>query len=378
VPLNLLERYAAATWTPPFSASIPADLDEYLALADIKAIARRRLGREMHLRLYGQNALQRDHLSAESGRILWIHKGTPHVGDSLMDLAARQLLGESGLKVDLLTDTHLLPLYQADEIFEHVVDRSENLPCRSDFILLHSASSRCLVTKLRHYRRVPFAHMHGFYTGPEFNRTLFGFHRLATLLGLNESADQLNARARSVMWASDTDRQAIRRAKIPSGAMAIALGGVRDWRTYQRWSEVLDEIRNLGFSLPPIILVGAENGLAARDRLMVRHQDMGLVDRVAMHTLPEVFTLFEQCALVLAADGGLMHVAQSAGTPVLGLFARPIRPALRVTAACLTRALQAGECVDEISPHEIALQVRSAFLGGELSNGSWQQGVVDI
>ena len=41
-------------------------------------------------------------------------------------------------------------------------------------ILLHSASSRGTRDKFRFFRDVPFVHLHGVYTGPEFNRTLFG------------------------------------------------------------------------------------------------------------------------------------------------------------------------------------------------------------
>ena len=102
------------------------------------------------------------------------------------------------------------------------------------------------------------------------------------------------------------------------------------------------------------MLVGAANGLEMRDRLVAALPGVRFVDRVDRHSLPEVHALLQRCALVLAADGGLLHVAQSADVPVLGLFAGIIDPAFRVTAANRTRWLHGPERVDDIDPDRVA------------------------
>ena len=350
-----VRRYAAATWTPPFEADLPSDLASFLAGVSPWRAARRRLMRELSLVLHGQRALQRLRIDPGVRRVLWIHQGTPQVGDSLMDLAARQLLADRFERLDLLTDAHLLPLYQADHLFTAVAARPQDLPGGYDLILLHSASSRGTRDKFRFFRDVPFVHLHGVYTGPEFNRTLFGFHRVAALLAQAPAEAEIRARARTVMWHSAQDEAAIEAADLPAGPLlAVAVGGVRDWRTCSRWGEVLERLARRPQGCPPVVLVGAANGLEMRDRLVAALPGVRFVDRVDRHSLPEVHALLQRCALVLAADGGLLHVAQSADVPVLGLFAGIIDPAFRVTAANRTRWLHGPERVDDIDPDRVA------------------------
>lgn len=354
-----LERYAAATWTPPFAQPLPSNAEAYAARASRWKVARRRAMRELNLALHGQSGLQRTHIDpARHRRLLWIHQGTPQVGDSLMDLAARVLLAGRVERIDLLTEPHLLGLYRSDRVFAHAVSSAADLPGDHDLVLLHSISSRSVKDKLAHFRRLPFAHVQGCYTGPEFNRTLFGFHRFAQLLGL--PAGGLDAIARPTMTASPEEHAAIDRLRIPPGAIAVALGGVRDWRTFSRWVEVLRGLRSTGFA-SPIVLVGADNGLAMRDQVVAAGIGLPLIDRVAQHSLGEVQALIGCCALALCADGGLLHVAHTTDTPVVALFAGEILPAFRVTAANRTTSLHAPARVDDIAPDAVVQAVSAAL-----------------
>jgi hypothetical protein len=349
---SMLARYAGATWTPPFPQALPSNAAAYAARTSPWKAARRRALRELNLALHGQGPLLHQHIDpALHRRILWIHQGTPQVGDSLMDLAARVLLQGRVARLDLLTDAHLLPLYRSDAVFSNVASSARELPADGyDLVMLHSMSSRSVRDKLRHFRRVPFVHVQGVYTGPEFNRTLFGFYRLAQLMGLPGAA--LEAMARPTMQPSHAAHAAIAALAIPPGAIAVALGGMRDWRTYTRWTDVLRGLAATG-RVPHVVLIGADNGLAMRDAIVAAEIGLPLIDRVGRHSLGEVQELIGRCALALCADGGLLHVAHTTDTPVVALFAGEILPALRVTSANRTTCLHGPVQVDDIDPEAV-------------------------
>jgi heptosyltransferase-2 len=347
-----LARYAGATWTPPFPQVLPSNAQAFAAAASPWKAARRRALRELNLAWHGQGRLLQQRLdTARHRRVLWIHQGTPQVGDSLMDLAARVLLKDRVGRLDLLTDAHLLPLYRSDAVFSNVASSARELPDDGyDLVLLHSMASRSVRDKLRHFRHVPFVHVQGCYTGPEFNRTLFGFYRLAQLMGLPGAV--LEAVARPTMRPSESEHIAVAALAIPPGAIAVALGGVRDWRTYTRWIEVLRGLAATG-RVPHIVLIGADNGLAMRDAIVAAEIGLPLIDRVGRHSLGEVQALIDRCALALCADGGLLHVAHTTGTPVVALFAGEILPAYRVTSANRTTSLHGPRQVDDIDPEAV-------------------------
>ena len=356
---GLLTRYASDTWTPPFSQALPSNAPAYAQRASWWPVVRRRALREMNLALHGQGRLLRDRIDlSRHRRILWIHQGTPQVGDSLMDLAARVLLKGRVERLDLLTDAHLLGLYRSDDVFSQVAASPADLPAEPDLVLLHSMSSRSVKDKLSRYRHLPFVHIQGCYTGPEFNRTLFGFYRLAQLMGL--PGDALEAVARPTMRASADEEAAVAQLRLPPGAIAIALGGVRDWRTYSHWIAVLRGLRATGFA-GPVVLLGADNGLAMRDQIVAADVGLPLVDRVARHSLGEVQALIGRCALAVCADGGLLHVAHTTGTPVVALFAGDIQPAFRVTSANRTTSLHGASRVDDIAPQAVLAAVSAAL-----------------
>jgi hypothetical protein len=353
-----LRRLSEETWTPPFPQPLPSDAARYAAATPMRRILWRRLRRTAWLALTGQRRLERARIEPADRRILWIHAGMPQVGDSLMDLACRGLL--RGRTVDLLIDPHLVPLYAHDDVFARTYsDGAEAAGNAYDLVILLGVSSYSLGAKLRHFRRLPWVSLHRFYTGPEFHRTLFGFYRLDQLLGGRAAAAAIEPIACPHMVVAAEAVRAVDALALPPRFIAIAVGGVRGWRTYGRWPEVVAALREAGVA-EPVVLLGAANGIADRDRILARGS-AGLMDRVDRHPLPEVYEILRRAALVLCADGGLLHVANAAKTPSVSLFAERIDPGYRLTAANRSIAFYDPRAVSDIAPLHIAEAVVRAL-----------------
>ena len=354
-----LRRYAAEAWTPPFPQPLPSDAARYAAAAPLGRIAWRRLRRVAWLALRGQAALERHRIEPEHRRILWIHEGMPQVGDSLMDLACRSLL--RGREITLLTDRHLCTLYESDDVISRVTaDAAEAEHGVYDLAIVLGASSHNLRAKLAHFRSLPFVSLQRDYTGPEFNRTLFGFYRLDQLLGGRADEAQVQAIARPYMVATPEAVAVIDALALPERFVAISLGGVRGWRTYARWPEVVAALRSAGVE-EPLLLLGSGNACDQRDAVVAGANGSELIDRVDRHTLPEVHEILRRSVLAVVADGGLLHVAHAAATPTVSLFAERIDPSYRLTAANRSFALYHPREVSAIAPEEIASAVAQAL-----------------
>ncbi len=363
-------RYAEETWQPPFPQHLPSTSEQYAQHTSAWSAARRRAMRSLNLRVHGQTPHLRTRIDpAVHRRVLWIHHGTPQVGDSLTDLAARELLKGRVERLDLLTDAHLLQLYRSDEVFAQVASTPAELPGPYDLILLHSASSRSVKDKLAHYRDVPFVHVHGFFTGPEFNRTLYGYYRITQLLGLDISAQEIERMACPSMRASAAEETAVDGLNLPPGAIVMAIGGVRDWCTYLQWPEVLRGLHEAGVTRP-VVLIGSDNGLAMRDQIVAANTGMTLIDRVAKHTLGEVQALMRRGDLVVCADGGLLHLAHTAHVPVVTLFAGISEPRFRLTSANPTLWCYGANWVNDVPAGELVARIIEALASGGRSPGT--------
>ncbi len=356
-----LRRFAAPTHTPPFAQPIASNVAHYLAVTPLRTMAWRRIRRWLWLAVNRQLGLERTGIAAEHKRILWIHSGMPQVGDSLMDLACRELLRGRGLRIDLLIDAHLAPLYADDEVFAHAgSDAQEAARTDYDLVIVLGASSHNLRPKLSHFRRVPYVNLHRWYTGPEFQRTLFGYFRLDQLLGGHTDPAWILARARPHMTVANSTRATVAAIGLPPRFVVLAVGGVRGFRTYGHWPAVVDALREAGVDTP-IVLVGADNGRAARDAIVAGRDDMNLIDRLGRHALPEVFEILRCSAVAVCADGGLLHVAHAAGTPTVSLFAERIQPEYRLTPANRSLAFYSAVEVSEIAPAVIAGAIARAL-----------------
>lgn len=354
-------RYAQETWQPPFPQALPSSVDDYTKRLSVWAVARRRASRSLNFLFHGQGPLERERIDPSvHRRVLWIHHGMPQVGDSLTDLAARELLRGKVERLDLLTNPHLLQLYRSDQVFTNIGSTAAELPGPYDLVLLHSASSYSVKEKFAHYRRVPFAHIYGYYTGPEHNRTLFGYCRMVQLLGLPLSEDEIQRMACPSMWASAEEEDKVERLQIPRDAIVMAIGGVRDWCTYLQWPQVLQGLRAQGVDRP-VVLVGSDNGKAMRDQIMAANPGLTIIDRIAQHSLGEVHAIMRRGALVVCSDGGLLHVAHTARVPVVTLFAGISEPRFRLTAANRTTWLYGANWVNDVPAADLVTRILEAI-----------------
>jgi len=342
--MTLLTRIARRTWTPPFDQHLATNVDEYVQRCDHTAVAWRYLRRKISLFLTGQSAREMAIPLPRGLRILWIYKGTPQIGDAMMDLACRVLLRGHVQQVDLYTDAHLATLFKDDDVFGQTFSSAKDIDlAQYDCAIVHSYSSHCMKDKIRHFKKLPFVPFYGFYTGPELNRTQFGFFRMAQLIGQNLNAD---AKMTPHLQIQEAHRAALAAYQLPEHYICLVIGGVREDRTYAHWDQVIAQWRQSQPDLP-VVLVGSENGLAMRDRIVAQNLPhiIDLTTRISLH---EIAALFEKSQLNICADGGLMHIAAATDAPMLALLAHYIRPDLRFCQQQRATVLYSTATVSEI------------------------------
>lgn len=354
---------------PPVAESIPLDLQPIANKSDLSLLWRR-FRPALHLRLSGQHRLEMDQFDSNVHSVLWIYKGTPQIGDALMDLASRILLKRRGIRVDLLSDPFTRDLFGADEVFSRVFTGDETIDAgKYDAVVLNTFKARSIRSKLRSCSHLPYATMLGYFSGPEFNRTLFGFHRMNQILGTPFSPQEIGAIARPYLYSSQHDRQVISEAlAIPEGAVGIAVGGASPERTYAHWNRVVDELAASGVSgtsgtsgaCKAIVLFGSANGKPVRDEIVrgTQHGGIEIIDCVDRYTIVQTMELMRRCKLVVSADGGLLHVAHAAGVPTVSLFHAVLDPALRITPATRSTALRSSGDISAIPHSTIAAAIR--------------------
>lgn len=359
----MLSRWTHDAIAPPFAQDVALDIGP-VAHKSRLSLLWRKLRPALALRWHRQAALQQPAIGKAIRRVLWIYKGSPQVGDSLMDLSSRVLLRDAGIAVDLYTDPHLHRLYESDDVFACVCSDPATLAGESwDLVILDSFKWRCIEAKVAHWSALPFVTMRGHFVGPEFNRTLFSFFRMQQLLGIERTEDATRRMAVPCMAATGIDRERAARLQIPSGALAFAIGGASEGRTYRHWDRVLQELMQRGLA-SSVVLLGSGNAVAMRDAIVSATAGTGLhiLDCVDRHTLPQTFEIMRRCALAVSADGGLLHVAHAAGLPTVSLFDRHIGPALRLTEANRSVALQSSGAIGDIPATEVADAIERALL----------------
>ena len=331
---------------------MPADTG-FAARKGALRLAVRTVRRALLLQLSGQRASLRPRLERRWKRLLWIHEGMPQIGDALMDLAPRSLLVEQGFTLDLFAAPHIAELFDGDAFFAHVLSAPQAVRAENyDAVIVLSHDRKSLRLKRAKLAALPWVSLHGFYGGPDFHRARFATRRLADLLGLAPSgADFARHSAQKLALPCDPCDPV---GGSPRNAVALALGGVWPERTYRRWAELLGLLHDRG--LRRVVLVGGANGRGLADALIARFgTDLELHDAVGKTTLREAQTLFARSAVVVAADGGLMHLALTTTTPLVALFGAAIQPEWRLPAPLNGVALQStGAAVDGIAPLTIA------------------------
>lgn len=261
--------------------------------------------------LLGQSALKLDSIPPRAHKILWINLTAPSIGDALMDTAGRTLLHDRS--VVLLTNQKNVALFKYDPLFQGVFAMStESLTRLSkknfDLALLDSFSPKSLAAKVRVGWSLPFVGLYGFLNAYEVHRTIYSFRRIEWLLGLAP-------RASPGLSFGGKAPVKTRRRELP--AIAIAIGGEWEFRTYGGWGDVLRSLTSLNAR---VYLLGSTNGIEAAADLEGRFRG-AVYNLVGKTTLDDVVQIMTQCDVFVGADGGLWHIASACGVPSVALHA---------------------------------------------------------
>ncbi len=318
--------------TQPLSRPVPADDAAYWARKGPLKLAFRNARRRLGLAASGQSRLLRPRIEPGWRRCLWIHAEAPQLeapqlGDTLMDLAPRSLLREHGIEVDLLAAPHLASLFEGDRwLGRCVADGAALGGDGHDFAIVTSHAARALAPKMQFAPRLPWISLAGYYSVPDYHRSLFNTRRLADCLGRELDAAALRLHSRQKLDPTETGEAP---AAAEGTTVGLAIGGVRADRTYRHWPELLCALHAAGVS--SFVLAGSANGLDDAAAI-ARAAPAGTVlhDTVARTDLPGTRAALAACDLVVCADGGLMHLAFTTAVAVVPLFTRSIDPAWRL------------------------------------------------
>ncbi len=270
----------------------------------------------------GQSCLEKKAIPVSAQRILWINQTAPSLGDALMDTSARCLL--RGRTVHLLTSEKNAALFQDDDYFERVFDDTQGPEAIHrehpyDLAIVDSFSPRAISKKRLVCPHLPFVGLYGYLNGFEVHRTLFSYHRLATLLGLGLPDIEGLRLVHHALGRSPTTEKIYAPRRKPR--VAIGIGGEWEFRTYKHWAKV---IASLVEAVPgcQITLLGSANGRSEAELLESRFCGTGqLRNGVASLSLNETCSELRRSDLYVGADGGLWHMASGCGIPTVALFA---------------------------------------------------------
>ncbi len=358
---SCLTGYASAVYLPQVPGTLHSNWPDFVQRKSGAKLFFHRLKRALYLRVTGQHKRLAPKIPQATRRILWVYLGMPQLGDSIMDLSARTLFAGSQFKVDLYSTENIASLYRDDPFFSATYSDAAVLDFgQYDFVVLESMSWQCMKFKARHLPRQKFLALQGYYYGPEFNRLEFGYNAVSHFLGSSPVAPS----AIRPVFHLKLDHTATRRDK---NTIALVLGGVVEYRTYAHWEEFVALVLKAE-PRTEIVLIGSANGRELADTLLHRFaQSERIHDEVGKQAIPEVFARIRDAALLVCADGGLMHLGRAGETPILALLAGPIHPLLRFSTSEHATALHAPRSVSEIAPQQVLdeyLKMRHASDGG--------------
>ena len=351
-----LQKQAQVCVTQPLSKTVSANDKAYFAHIGVRKLAWRQLRHALYFKLSGHGKRCFRKIPAHWKRGLWLYKGIPQIGDALMDLAPRSLLRDQGLSIDLLTDEHIAATFDGDPWFENVLSSSEAINSQNyDFVIVPSHKRRSLHHKSDAFSPSPWISIHGFYTGPEFHRGEFATQRLLDAFGAALPADVFSQHSRQKLKPLGTPEK--RTSSVLK--IAFAVGGVDPLRSYTHWDTLAHHLSKL-IDLE-ITLVGSENGLGFAKAF--EESWRGLVNNAVNQTsLAQCRQLINEQDVLVACDGGLMHLGVTTHVKLISLFTSAVDPQWRLPRDRLSSALQAPtNSVNSIDPSDIAHKVIEAM-----------------
>ena len=325
--MNPIKKYAYAVFNPEASQFVHSNASYFIAQKSLASLFFKRLKRDLSLLIFGQFKLLRQEMPKKGARILWINLGMPQIGDALCDLSCRVLLDPKDYHVDLYSESVICDLFKGDPYFKRVSDNIDSFtPNHYDFIIMPGFSWKSVKVKVSHLRSVPFISIYKHYNGPEFNRIVFAYHALFSSLKIK------NAKANKLIKTCPTFfnlKHSHGEIKRKKNQIAIVLGGFVSERIYKQWPELIEKILQ-EFKSINIVLLGSSNGIAMSDEIMKTQSNQKRIKNLVAKTkLSEAFDILKESALMVCADGGLLHMGRAAMIPTLALFSGEIHPLMR-------------------------------------------------
>jgi len=323
-----IERLGREVVTQPLSVEVPSCQEEYFASVGPVKLGFRVLGRKLSLIFWGQSALRRQHLNPEWKKCLWIYTRTAQVGDSLMDLACRNIYKEIGITVDLLTTQNLSELYRGDIWFNKISHNPDDfLKDKYDFIIVQSIHHRSLKFKVKYFKPLPWVCIQEFFDVPDFSRTEWGARRVFDLARQSPSLTHFEYSSRQKFSNDKVQHQ-----KQHNRPLVIAVGGVDAVRTYTHWRKVVEVLATQNVASEVCLIGSGKSAEAmAEEILTLANSTLRVENQVGKTSLADCFTILCNANIFLAADGGLLHLAVAASAKrIIGLFIVGIPPELRI------------------------------------------------
>ena len=337
------------TYTVPFKYSIPNYISIHLQKVKLYSRAFKFLRRYLYLIFLRQKNLEISRILPAHKKILWINVSAPSLGDSLMDLSSRTLL--SGRTVDLYTDEKNYNLYLNDKYFNKIFTNCNDLFTREyDLVILDSFSSRTIKIKAKIAPKIIFVGMFGYFNGPEVNRILYSFHQMNYLLDYPMTEEEIIDNAKNSLSISRKDQEIVQNI-IPKNYITISLGGEWKYKTYQKWSEVINQLL-LDNKNIKIIFVGSKNALRTSKQLLNIFPEDQLLDFTSILSFNQTAEVIRKSEVFLCCDGGLMHAATALNAKIVALFAR-LTPEMLLSKNTNLYSLHDQENVNNITPSKV-------------------------
>jgi len=315
------------TYKFPFNSTIPSYVDQFVIEGpSIKKFIKFHK-RKFYLFLKKQNSLEVRQISSKHSKILWINVSAPSLGDSLMDLSSRILLQNK--EIDLYTSEKNQFLYKNDGYFRNVYTNVSEVKTKYDLIILDSYSIRSIRIKYKIDQKAEYISMFGYFNGPEVNRVLFSFNRMAEIIKYKGDVNKINEIAKCSLDLSEEDKLFVSRISLPESYIVIAVGGEWEYRTYKDWENVILSITKLNPD-ESIVIVGSKNATEDAKKILRACGSTKIVDYVNKLSFMQTIGVIRKAKILICCDGGLMHGSNAVGQSVIPLFAR-LSPDMQLT-----------------------------------------------
>lgn len=353
----------AQRYTPPFRHELPGTMAEMLAreswpekVSQNCRLLRRWIWRQWNI----PSNLVRDRLPPAPARLLWVHYSSRSIGDAIMELAGRTLL--ENYHLELLANRQHLELFASDPYFKRAFSNPEQLDEEQyDFVLLDIWNTRSLAFKRRVCPHLPCASLQGFFYGAVYNQVLFSCYRIHHLLGYPHEQERLRRYLRPRLFVETEPCPLPPKGK--SQRIALMLGGVYAFKTYQHWPDVLRRLQDqwpLDRPVPEFVLVGSSNGQGLVEPALQACSRFEATSCVGALTLRQTARVLSTCDFFLGTDGGLMHCADALGVRGVALFGN-IPPHLRLAPDSGMHTLFDTEAVSNIPSARVAEAILSVL-----------------